>query len=410
MLKQLYPNVFQNGVVQTFGKYSKLIKLKGSDPEKLPLLLTAHMDVVPVDQKNIDKWDFPPFSGQIHDGFIYGRGTLDDKCSLLGILEAVEALISNGFQPKRDLYLAFGEDEEISGLQGAGQIAANFRKENIHFKAILDEGGILASGIVPGLEDRTVALIGTSEKGYLTLALSCELEGGHSSMPEHETALGKLNRALHLLNDAPFPKRLTSPLKGFMRYLGPELPFFQKMAFANAKIFSQLIFRIYNKSASSRALIRTTIAPTMFNSGIKSNVIPTNAALIVNFRLLPGETIDSVVELVRKTINDPDIKIERKGFANNPTKVSLDNTDEFRLIGQTVRQVFRESLISPYLTLATTDVRHYEDLSGNIYRFLPITLTKDDLKRIHGINERINIEAYKKAILFYQAFILNFDN
>jgi len=407
LLENSYPIIFKEAKVTTIGDFSKLIVLQGSEPNKLPVLLTAHMDVVPAEELGLDAWKHPPFSGKIVDGYIYGRGTLDDKCSLLGILEALEAMLQEGFKPSRSVYLALGDDEEIGGPNGAAQIAAHLRNNNTTFHCILDEGGILTHGIVPGIKHKPVALVGTSEKGHCTIELTCTIPGGHASIPEKATSIAKITRAIQQIQKTPFPRRLSTPIKGFLRYLGPELPFLQRLAFANAGIFRSFILHKYDQNAPSRALIQTTVVPTQINAGIKANIIPATASATLNVRILPGESVQSVIQRIAAVIDDPDVQLTQQGTANDPTVVSSENTPPFKALVSTIKQVFPDALVAPYLTLATTDVRHYEGLSKNMYRFLPVCLNREDLTRIHGVNERIQIDDYRKAIIFYQAFVLH---
>ena len=406
-LEESFPRVHHSLKKEVVNEHSLLYTWKGSDPGLEPLLLAAHMDVVPVDYSSRSKWEQDPFSGNISDSHIYGRGTIDDKGSLMAILESVEFLLKDGFVPKRTVILAFGHDEEIGGDEGAKQMAAELKQRGVKAWMVVDEGGTLATGIVPGI-DGTVALIGTSEKGYVSLDLVSEMEGGHSSMPEPVNALESLNNAIYRLKQNPLPDRFSEPLEGFVTHVGPHLPFVQKMAFANLWLFKPLVFAIYKKSASGAALIHTTQVATMFNSGIKDNVVPTRASAVVNYRLLPGDEPEEILQRARNLVKDTAVKVSiHDGFGMPASPVSNHSAEEFRYLASAVKAVNPEVIVSPYLVLGATDGRYYYSITDKVFRFSPIPLEKDDLARIHGINERVSVEGYAKSVSFYATLISN---
>lgn len=401
-----YPNLSQKAEVRKVNEYSRMYTLFGRNPAAKPIILLAHSDVVPIEGSD---WEYPPFSGHRTESHIYGRGTLDDKGSMIGILEAVESLLARNWIPDRSLILCIGHDEEIGGNEGAKAMAEILESEGILAHMVLDEGGTITSGLVPGF-DQPVGLIGTGEKGYLNLELMVKIEGGHSSMPERETAIDVLSAALARLSNAGFPSEFTPPIEGFMDHLGPHLPFFEKMAFANRYIFSGVIKKIYEKNAPSRALIQTTVVPTIFRAGIKDNIIPPHAKAIINLRLLPGWDAERCVAYVNKVIDDPRVKIAQndafdysKASAPSPT-----NDEVFHLLSTVVSEHFGDVLPVPYLVLGATDARHFENISKNIYRFMPFRIHAVDVPRIHGINERLEISSFFEGIYFYQQIMLQF--
>lgn len=404
-IKEAFPLVDSILDAKVINDYSVIYSWKGSDPDKQPLVLTAHCDVVPVEYSSLDQWDAKPFSGAIKNGFIYGRGAIDDKGSLMAILEAVELLLERGVTPERSLIICIGHDEEIGGAEGAKPMAKYLHDKGIRAWMVLDEGGTLATGIVPGIE-QTVALIGTSEKGYVSLELSANLPGGHSSMPEKQNSLTAINEAIHQLNEQPLPNRLTDPLEGFVSHVGPHLPFTQKMAFANTWLFKPLIFSVYEKSASGAALIHTTQVATVFNSGIKDNIIPNRAKAIVNYRLLPGDEPEAIRQRAIEIIGDTSVRvIIFNDLAISASPVSDYQSSQFVQLSKIIRSVNPKVLVSPYLVLGATDGRHYYNISDHVFRFSPLPLLKEDLARIHGINERITIEGFKKGVDFYATLI-----
>ncbi len=400
-LKQTYPDVFAALALQTFGKHAFLLTWQGSNPALKPLLFLGHTDVVPVEEATLPTWEEAPFGGKIANGFIWGRGAIDDKSTVLGLLEATSALLKQGFKPERTIYLSFGADEEIGGRDGAVRIAEFFRKNNISFEAISDEGTLLTQNIVPGITNRPVALIGISEKGYLSVKLSCKIAGGHSSMPAAENAVSVLTNALYKLNNNPFPNKLSEPINGFITYMGPEMPFAQKLAFSNSTLLKSLIFSAYQKTPSGQAMIHTTMTPTILKAGIKDNVVPTLAEATLNLRILPGETVEGTLEYLAKTIADERVVLTKIDGAANPSSVSNYKNEAFTSLGLALKDVYPDALVTPFLMLGATDSRHFEGLSDNIYKFMPVLFESEDLARFHGANERVSIANFEKAIQIY---------
>lgn len=385
---------------------SLLYEWKGQDSEKKPVVLTAHMDVVPVTAEELQDWKAPPFSGIIRKDTIWGRGTLDDKVSVIGIMEAVEYLLAHGYAPDRTIYLAFGHDEELGGMNGAQEIVKVLQGRGIDPEFVLDEGYTLTQGLVPGvLTD--VAMIGIAEKGFASLTLTTDIDGGHSSMPGEQTAILSISEAISKISGQPFPTELCEPVHLFLDHVGPEMRFQEKLVFANRNLFKSAIINAYSKSAPGRAVIQTTMAPTMFNSGIKENVIPTAASATINFRILPGTSIEQLISHIQQTINDESIQIELGEFYSEPSHVSSIETHGYATINKTIREVFPEAITAPNLLIAATDGRHYSEICKNIYRFLPVYLSPDNIKAIHGINECIAVHDFENAIRFYVQLIRN---
>jgi len=403
-----FPRLHQQLSKETVNAHSLLYMWKGKDARLKPMLLMGHMDVVPVESATEKHWTRPPFSGEIAEGYIWGRGTMDDKVSVLGILEAVEHLLSVDFQPQRTIYLAFGHDEEIGGHNGAGKIGELLRGRGVELEFVLDEGMNIVDGVIPGIA-APAALIGIAEKGYLSLDLSVEAAGGHSSIPPAETAIGIVSRALQRLETTPFPARLSAPTRRMLEYLGPEMAWAKRLALANIWLFDPLVRKQLAASPLTNAAIRTTLVPTLFHAGVKENLLPTQARAVVNLRILPGDTIAGATEHVRATIDDARVKITPLPVRMEPSEVSDIEAASFQLINQTIRQIIPKALVAPALLVAATDSRHYSALTKNIYRFLPITLRPEDAGRFHGINERILLEDYARCVRFYAQLIRNSD-
>jgi len=385
---------------------SLLYTWQGSDPSLAPILITAHMDTVPVEPGTEAKWSHPPFSGAIADGYVWGRGTLDMKHVVMATLEAVESLLAQGYQPRRTILLAYGHDEEQGGKQGAAKITELLQQRKIHAEFSMDEGLVILNGFIPGAE-RPVAQIGLSEKGYMTLELSAKADGGHSSMPPQWTAVGRISRAVAQLEQHPMPASLDGPGGIGLRTMAPVLPFATRFAIANEWLLSPLILRQLDAAPATSAMTRTTTAPTMVSGGVKENVLPSEARAIVNFRLAPGDSVDDVEKHTVTAINDPAVQVRRAGStaATAATPVADMHSPGYQLIASAVGKVAPEALVGPGLVLAGTDSRHYGLVSDAAFRFVPVRMTPADVPRIHGTDERISIANYGEMISFYQALL-----
>jgi carboxypeptidase PM20D1 len=402
-IKKTYPHIAGKLTREIFNHFSLLYTWKGKNPSLKPLILMAHYDVVPPGDSA--SWQKKPFSGENDGKYIWGRGTLDDKAAMISILEAVEKLLTEGYEPERTIYLTFGHDEEISGIRGDGAIANALKERNVEAEFVLDEGMAISVGMVPMMK-KPVALIGTSEKGYLSVKLTVEMAGGLSYTPEKESAVIVLNRAIYNLVNKQMKARISGSVNDFIRYIGPEMPFYARALFANKWIFKGILLNIYQGSGSGNALVRTTTAPTIFKAGIKDNVIPVKAEAVVNFRILPGESSDDVLTHIEKVVADKRVKIiPSEEGKSEPAAVSVSDVPGFINISTALRQIYPEAIVSPAMMLGSSDSRHFAVVTKNIFRFAPIILNSEDMARIHGLNERTAIEDFKKGIGFYYKLI-----
>lgn len=398
-IKDTYPLVHEMLEWETVNEYSLLYKWRGRDGEQKPGLLLGHMDVVPVEEGTEKDWAYPPFGGDIKDGFVWGRGTLDIKIQVVMILEAVEKLLSEGYTPERDIYLAFGHDEEVGGIEGAAHIADLLKSRNIEFEYVLDEGGCVTLNAVPGII-APVAVLGIAEKGYANIKLIAEDTGGHSSMPPKHTAAGMIGKAISDIEKHQCNLKLTKPVLDMLSFIGPEMSLSKRIIIANLWLFGPLFKKIFSSSPSGNALLRTTTAVTMMEGSMEPNVLPQKASAVVNFRIAPGETGDELLEHIKDVINNPNIRIEPLRL-EDPSKVSPVDSWGFKMIERSVYRVFPEAVVAPYLVLAGTDSRKFENVCSNIYRFSPYKLDLSDLKRMHGTNECISFENIERCIRFY---------
>jgi len=402
-LKTAYPLTFLKLSSEKVNDLSLLLHWKGKDHTKQPIILMAHQDVVPIEVATLKKWHEEPFSGKIRGNYIYGRGAIDNKGSLIAILESVELLLAHGFTPASDIYFVFGHDEEVSGLRGAKAIAKLLKDRGIKPAMVLDEGGIITENKVPGL-NKTAAVIGIAEKGYLTLDLRINIPGGHSSMPEHKTAIDQIAEAIVKLKDKPFPANLGTVIHHFMDYVGPEMSFVNKMAMANRWLFKPLIESTYSKSPAGNATIRTTTAFTIFNSGVKENLIPGEATATVNFRTPPETSKEDVINYVRKVINNDKIEIIARPNSAQPKQIADVGHPTFKHLQKTISAFKKDIVVAPYLMVGASDSRYFTDLTTQVFRFIPFT----DIEGLHGVNERIKAEEFKNGVSFYYYFMKSY--
>jgi carboxypeptidase PM20D1 len=387
--------------------HSLLYTWLGSEPSLNPIMLVGHLDVVPVENGTEAAWQEEPFSGRISEGFIWGRGAIDDKSAVVGTLEAVDMLLEEGFRPTRSVYLAFGHDEEVGGTRGAREIAALLQRRGVQLEMVVDEGGVLADGIVPGI-DPPVALVGTVEKGYVSIELATETAGGHSSLPPAQSAIGILGAAITRIEQQPMAADVEGPTRALLERISPELPFLQRAAVANLWIAEPLVLRALERDPNTSAMLRTTAAVTMFQAGTKENVLPSRARAVINFRIAPGDSIAEVLGHVVRVVDDPRVKANVIGeFSSEPSRVSRADSEAFGTLEQSIRTIVPDAVVAPHLVVVVTDARHYEPLSDNVFRFLPMRMAPEDLQRVHGTNERLAIQDYERGILFYREFIRN---
>ncbi len=399
-IEESFPYVHKELTKETINDLGILFKWEGTENKHDSILLMAHMDVVPVEKDTENEWCFEPFSGIISDGYVWGRGALDMKSQLMGILEAVEKLIVKGFKPRRTIYLAFGHDEEVGGYLGNAQMASYLQAKGIKLSLVLDEGGFIIKNAIAGMSC-PAALIGIAEKGMTTLELFTESNGGHSSMPPNSTAIGRLAKAIYILEKKQFKAHINSILKEFFKAIAPRMPLIKNIIFSNIWLFKPLIIRILIKSPKTNALVRTTTAFTMVEGGIKMNILPQQAKAVANFRLMPGETIEDVKKRVEKKVKKLDITVKVNDVSFNPSKIYDTSSSEYKVMCKTIASVFPESIAAPYLTVGSTDSRYYQKIANQIYRFCPIEIDSEDLERVHGVNERISVEGYKKLIKYF---------
>jgi carboxypeptidase PM20D1 len=402
-LEQTYPLVHDSLEKETVAGHSLLFRWEGSDPSAQPIMLLAHQDVVPVEPDTEDAWERPPFAGEQRDGFLYGRGTLDDKASLVGILEAVESLLADGFRPGPDVYLGFGHDEEAGGA-GAGEIAEILATRGVRFWLVLDEGGAVGVEVFPGVTE-AIALIGIGEKGYADVTLTAAGAGGHSSAPPASTAIGRVAAAVRSVEENPMPARLEVQHRLFAA-LGSVTRGIRGAMLQRADRTGRLLEKALSSEPVTNALIRTTAAATMVDGGVKPNVLPQSATALVNFRIMPGDTLDDVLGHVRRVVpDDVDVGLAPSSFAADPPPLADPESPQFDLVASIVAEHFEIGAIAPWILTGATDSRHFVGIADQVLRFVPVTASADDFSRFHGTGERVRVSDADAVVGFYRALL-----
>ena len=399
LLPTLFPHVARACGFEKLGPRSLLFHWKGQS-DKAPGVLMAHYDVVPVDEA---AWEKPAFDAVIENDVLWGRGTLDTKGTFLGVLEAADNLIAQGFTPANDLYLAFAGDEEISG-DGAPTIVRWFQEKGVVPAFVLDEGGAVVDNVFPGVHT-PCALVGTGEKGPMDVKLVLDTAGGHASTPPAHTPVGLLAQAVTRIENHPFPFTLTPPAAQMFDALGRRSTFLYRVIFANLWCFRPVLNRLCKSSGGElNALVRTTVAFTQMQGGAASNVLPPHAWVGANLRLIGGETTQSAKAYLEKVIDNDRIKVEIvQGM--NPSRISRTDDEPWQRLSRAIRATWTDAAVSPYLMLACSDSRHYGAISDHVYRFSAMALSKEERGMIHANNERIPLDKVVQTVAFYQRLI-----
>ena len=390
--------------------------------ENAPVLILAHYDVVPAEA---EKWSADPFGAEIREEggtqYVYGRGALDMKSMLIAILESAEELCEKGFAPERDIWFAFGGDEERAGIAGAKETARILAEEGRRFAWILDEGSPVAKDQIKGIRE-PLALVGIEEKGFLSVDLVVEQKPGHASQPPKIQAAAILARALCRINKRPFPFALDPVVEAFFKGCAKHSGGVQSWVMKHARVLGPLFFRIAAASPVTAALLRTTVAMTMLKGSAADNVMPSAVTAVLNLRLLPPWTVETALARIRETVNDDRVSVRIHGLATDPVPAvpGQENVPGSgknggsaagasagwdKILGAAAA-VFPGVPVLPFLMTATTDSRHYRELAGPIYRFNPQVLDPGELSRIHGHDERISLTNLENCRRFYASLLV----
>ena len=395
LLPELYPNVFAKCEFTPMSDRGLLFKWSGKTPGD-PAVMMAHYDVVPVNEEG---WEKPPFAGVLEDGVLWGRGTLDTKITFASALFAADHLIAQGFVPEHDIYLAFSGGEEVNG-PGALHIVNWFKEQEITPSLVLDEGGAVVEGVFPGVT-KPCGLVGIAEKGYLDVQYRTLSSGGHASAPKPHTPVGILSRACCKMENHPFKVHLTRPVAEMFDTLSRHSNFLIRLVFANLWCFGGVLDLVCKRSGGDlNALMRTTVAFTQMEGSSASNVIPPEARMVCNMRLNPEDTIDSALEYIRRTIDDPSVEVSVV-YGVNPSRLSRTDCEGWDKVASSVASTWKGCIVAPYLMMQCSDSRHYGAISDRVYRFSAADMTKEERGAIHGHNERVRVETIHRSAEFY---------
>ncbi len=399
-LPLLYPRVHAMLEREEPSDRALLYTWKGKNPALAPALFCAHFDVVPVPDST--GWKHDPFAGDIIEGELWGRGTQDIKVLMASILEAAEKLLERGFEPERTIYFAFGGDEEVGGHRGAAAIADLFAARGIKASFLVDEGGPISVGML-SFAARPLALIGVAEKGYADLCVRVKGSGGHASMPPRHTAPGDLARAIAAIEARPFPTKLTRTVRSFFSRLAPESKLPYRFLFSQLWLTAPVLMRAFASGPTTNALIRTTVACTMLKGSPKENVLADNAEATLNVRILPGETSEEVIAKLNRIVAPfgATVSPKYKDHVIEPSSESGTDHEGWKAIESALRTSHPQAGCLPFLFSAATDTKHYKNVVGAIYRFTPLIQSQEDLKGVHGDNERVKLSDLDRCALFY---------
>jgi carboxypeptidase PM20D1 len=399
-LRTHYPLLHERLSLTRIKEHGLLFRWPGQSAEQ-PVVLMAHLDVVPVD--SAAPWQHPPFGAEIVDGHLWGRGTLDDKGCVAGICEAVERLLEQDFTPARDLWLSFGCDEEVSG-GAAEEAVAELGRQGVRPWFVLDEGGAVAHDAFPGVS-KPVAVIGVAEKGTTSVELRVEGRGGHASTPARNGPTARLARAILRIERSPYAASTPAPTVELMQRMAPYAPFALRPLMANAARLRPVLTRaLIAAGPESAAMTRTTVAVTTLEGSPALNVIASTARAGLNIRVMVGDTVAGVIEHLRTAIGDETVAIHVVE-AGEPSPVSPTDDDAFRLLESTVRTVFPDAVPAPYVMMAATDSRFFTAICDRVYRFAPFRMTRAQRESIHAYDEHLGIDDFLDGVRWYQSLI-----
>lgn len=406
LFEERYPLIHKTLKKEVVGKASLLYTWEGKNPDLDPIALLGHQDVVPVSAGTEQDWEHDPFSGDVADGYIWGRGAVDMKNHVVGVLEAVETLLEDGFVPERTVLLCFGHNEEVvaSPDNGAKKISALLESRGVRLDSVLDEGGAILPIKVPGIIDKNLAGIGIAEKGYCDYRISLTAKGGHSSTPPNHTALGKMADVIKDIENNQFKSEITSIVDGLLDKVGRNTSFLARNVLCNAKYLKPVLKVVMSNIPQAASFVRTTTAVTMAEGSPQANVLPQKASVAVNFRVMPGQTIADVKTHLQKVIKNKNVEIELIG-GQEPSNISPTDSRAFKAIEEICFRMNNKNVAAPYLVMGGTDARNYQNICDNVYRYSPFMLDPKLLGTMHGTNERIEIASFEDGLAFFKRYI-----
>lgn len=405
-LKEAFPLIHKNLELEKVSKASLLFYWKGTDEALEPIAFLAHQDVVPVAEGTENDWEYPAFDGYNDGEFIWGRGALDMKNHLICLMESIETLLEEGYQPKRGIYLCFGHNEEIVAghNNGAHEISMVLERKGVHLDSVIDEGGAMLSAKVNGLIDANLTGIGVAEKGYADFKVTVKAKGGHSSQPPKHTAIGILSKKVLNLENHQFKAKIMPFVYNLFLDIGRHTSYAGRLVFCNLWLLKPLLLKNMCKIPPAASLVRTTTAVTMSSGSPAANVLPEKASVVINFRIMPGACIEDVRRHIEKYMGGDNVEIEFiKG--KEPSLISPTNTRAFDTLRRLSVAIDEKNIVAPYLVMGGTDAYNYENVCENIYRFAPFTVDASLLLTTHSTNERIPVAQLSQGITFFKRYI-----
>lgn len=410
-LEDEYPLTHKALKREKISQASLLFTWQGKNPELDGIALLSHQDVVPVSKSTENDWEHPAFEGYNDGEYIWGRGALDMKNHLICVMEAVETLLEEGYQPERNVYLCFGHNEEIvAGTNnGAQAIADTLKERGVHLIATLDEGGAIIPANVKGILEGNLAGIGIAEKGYADFKITVKAKGGHSSQPPKHTAAGEIAKVVKDLESHQFKAKLLPSVKNLFNIIGKRTSYPARLIMCNIGILKPLVLQVMKKFPPAATFVRTTTACTMLEGSPAANVLPQTASVTVNFRQLPGTSLKDTEEHIRRVVRNKSIDIELlKG--KEASYVSPTDTKAFDVLTQLSHQIDKHNIVAPYLVMGGTDTYHYENICENLYRFAPFTISTQLMLTTHSTNERVPVEQLTVGVEFFKRYIKMMTN
>lgn len=406
-LKERYPLIHKNLELTVLARGSLLYYWKGTDSSLDPIALLAHQDVVPVSEGTEQDWIHPAFDGVDDGEFIWGRGALDMKNHLIGVMESVETLLEEGYAPVRDVYICLGHNEEVMSSENSGAIVMcnYFKDKGIHLDCVIDEGGAILPVNVKGVINKNLAGIGIGEKGYADIEIAVNAKGGHSSQSPNHTAIGKLADVVKDIENHQFKSELSPMMMELFDKIGRNCSYPVRLVTCNIKLLKPLIKKVMEYIPPAASMIRTTTGVTMASGSPAPNVLPQRATVNVNFRIFPGETIDDVTAHLKKVIRNKKVEINVKPGWKNPSKLSPTDSRCFKAIEEICMRTDSRNIVAPYLVMGGTDACHYEPVCENIYRYSPFRVDTSLLLTTHGTNEKIPVAVMADGVAFFKRYI-----
>lgn len=406
-LDEAYPLIAKNLEKEVIPPANLLYRWKGTRSDLEPIAMLSHQDVVPVSEGTEQDWEHGAFEGHDDGKFVWGRGAMDMKNHLIAVMESVEALLEEGFRPERDVYLLFGDNEEVvaNTENGARDLMNTLKNRGITLDCVLDEGGAMLPVNVPGvINDKYLAGIGVAEKGYADIEIVCNAKGGHSSQPPVHSALGQLAEAIRALEANQFKASFNANMKALLDAVGRECTYPVRLVTCNMPLLRPLLLEVCKQIPFAACLVRTTTAVTMAQGSPAANVLPQRASATVNFRAMPGTTKDDLVKHIRSVVKNDNLEINVLN-AKEASTFSPTDSRSFKIIGDLCKSLVPNSIVAPYLVMGGTDAYHYEPICKNIYRYAPFVVDLELLRCTHGTNERLPIDCMEKALIFFKNYI-----